>query len=109
VRAFDVLGDPARRRIRELLASGGHASGDVVAVISKEFGIGQRAVSMQLRVLRESGFAQSGPRATDGSTRSTPRRWRRSMRGSSVSEPSGAAARCLDTEIKRGRRSEETP
>jgi len=57
VHAFDVLGDPVRRRILELLAQGERASGDVVEVISEEFGIGQPAVSMQLKVLRESGFA----------------------------------------------------
>lgn len=55
--AFDVLGDPVRRRILELLAEGEHASGEVVAIISREFGITQSAVSQQLRVLRESGFA----------------------------------------------------
>jgi len=55
--AFDVLRDPVRRRILELLAGGEQSSGDVVAVISEEYGIGQPAVSMQLRVLRESGFA----------------------------------------------------
>lgn len=55
--AFDVLGDPVRRRILELLAQGEHASGEVVEVISSEFGITQSAVSQQLRVLRESGFA----------------------------------------------------
>lgn len=55
--AFDVLGDPVRRRILELLTSGEQASGDVVEVISEQFGIGQPAVSMQLRILRESGFA----------------------------------------------------
>lgn len=55
--AFDVLGDPVRRRILELLAEREQSSGDVVAVISNEFGISQPAVSMQLRVLREHGFA----------------------------------------------------
>jgi DNA-binding transcriptional ArsR family regulator len=55
--AFDVLGDPVRRRILELLAVGEHASGEVVEVISKEFGITQSAVSQQLRVLRDHGFA----------------------------------------------------
>lgn len=55
--AFDVLGDPVRRRILELLAGGEHTSGAVVAVISAEFGISQPAVSMQLKVLRDSGFA----------------------------------------------------
>ncbi len=57
--AFDVLGDPVRRRILELLAEGEHTSGQVVAVIADEFGISQPAVSMHLRVLRESGFAST--------------------------------------------------
>jgi DNA-binding transcriptional ArsR family regulator len=56
--AFDVLGDPVRRRILELLAGGEQSSGNVVEVISREFGIGQPAVSMQLKVLRDSGFAR---------------------------------------------------
>jgi DNA-binding transcriptional ArsR family regulator len=55
--AFDVLGDPVRRRILELLSTGERSSGEVVEVISEEFGIGQPAVSMQLKVLRQSGFA----------------------------------------------------
>jgi DNA-binding transcriptional ArsR family regulator len=59
VHAFDVLGDPVRRRILELLAEGEHTSGEVVAVIAAEFGISQPAVSMHLRVLRESGFAST--------------------------------------------------
>jgi DNA-binding transcriptional ArsR family regulator len=57
VHAFDVLGDPVRRRIMELLADGEQSSGAVCAVIGAEFGITQPAVSMHLRVLRESGFA----------------------------------------------------
>jgi DNA-binding transcriptional ArsR family regulator len=63
--ALDILGDPVRRRILELLAQGEHAAGEVVTVISFEFGISQPAVSQQLRVLRETGFArvrQSGTR-----------------------------------------------
>lgn len=56
--AFNVLGDPVRRRILELLSEGEHASGAVVAVISKEFGITQSAVSQQLKVLRDNGFAR---------------------------------------------------
>jgi DNA-binding transcriptional ArsR family regulator len=55
--AFDVLGDPVRRRILEILGQGEHASGEVVEVIAKEFGITQSAVSQQLKILRESGFA----------------------------------------------------
>ena len=55
--AFDILVDPVRRRILELLAGGEHASGEVVEVIEREFGITQSAVSQQLKILRESGFA----------------------------------------------------
>ncbi|MEQ1506602.1 MAG: metalloregulator ArsR/SmtB family transcription factor [Myxococcota bacterium] len=55
--AFDVLGDPVRRRILELLAEAERSSGEVVEVIGREFGITQSAVSQHLRVLRDSGFA----------------------------------------------------
>ena len=55
--AFDVLGDPVRRRILELLAAGELSAGDVAAAVSREFGISQPAVSQHLRVLRENGFA----------------------------------------------------
>jgi DNA-binding transcriptional ArsR family regulator len=64
--AFDVLGDPVRRRILELLSSGEQASGAIVAVIGREFGITQSAVSQHLAVLRDSGFASSRP---DGARR----------------------------------------
>jgi DNA-binding transcriptional ArsR family regulator len=55
--AFDVLGDPVRRRILEVLAEGEHASGEVVEIIAAEFGITQAGVSQHLKVLRDSGFA----------------------------------------------------
>jgi DNA-binding transcriptional ArsR family regulator len=57
VHAFDVLGDPVRRRILELLAAGEQSSGELTAVIQREFGISQPAVSQHLRVLRDHGFA----------------------------------------------------
>jgi len=63
--AFDVLGDPVRRRILELLADGEATSGALVAVVQREFGITQAAVSQHLKVLRDSGFATAradGPR-----------------------------------------------
>src|SRR4051794_4497222 len=62
--AFDVLGDPVRRRILELLADGEKTSGTVCAVIQEEFGISQPAVSQHLRVLREGGFATVRPDGT---------------------------------------------
>jgi DNA-binding transcriptional ArsR family regulator len=55
--AFDILGDPVRRRIVELLADGEQAAGEIGTVIRDEFGISQPAVSQHLRVLRENGFA----------------------------------------------------
>lgn len=54
--AFDVLGDPVRRRILEVLADGELAAGAVGVVVQGEFGISQPAVSQHLRVLRENGF-----------------------------------------------------
>ena len=55
--AFDVLGDPVRRRILELLAEGELSSGAIVDTIAAEFGLSQPGVSQHLRVLRDSGFA----------------------------------------------------
>ena len=55
--ALDVLGDPVRRRILELLASGERAAGALSTVIQAEFGISQSAVSQHLKVLRNNGFA----------------------------------------------------
>ena len=59
--ALDVLGDPVRRRILELIAEGDVPSGSIAAVIAAEFGISQPAVSQHLRVLRENGFATVRP------------------------------------------------
>ncbi|MEM6927154.1 MAG: metalloregulator ArsR/SmtB family transcription factor [Myxococcota bacterium] len=65
MQAFDVLGDPVRRRILEVLLEGPHTSGQIVAVIRDEFGISQSAVSQHLKVLRSNDFATvtvDGPR-----------------------------------------------
>ncbi len=59
--AFDVLGDPVRRRILELLADGELSAGEITAVVQQEFGISQPGVSQHLRVLRENGFARVRP------------------------------------------------
>jgi DNA-binding transcriptional ArsR family regulator len=66
VHAFDVLGDPVRRRILELLADGEMTSGAVCAAIQAEFGISQPAVSQHLKVLRDAGLATVRP---DGARR----------------------------------------
>ena len=62
--AFDVLGDPVRRRILELLADGELPSGAIGEVVQAEFGITQPAVSQHLKVLRDSGFATVRPEGT---------------------------------------------
>nr|WP_042197259.1 metalloregulator ArsR/SmtB family transcription factor [Kibdelosporangium sp. MJ126-NF4]CEL22846.1 Transcriptional regulator, ArsR family [Kibdelosporangium sp. MJ126-NF4]CTQ89986.1 Transcriptional regulator, ArsR family [Kibdelosporangium sp. MJ126-NF4] len=62
--AFDVLGDPVRRRILELLADGERAAGEISAVVQEEFGISQPGVSQHLRVLRDNGFATVRPDGT---------------------------------------------
>lgn len=102
--ALDVLGDPVRRRILEVLADGEQAAGDVVAVISEEFGIGQPAVSMQLKVLREAGFASVRPEgrrrlyAVSSAPLQEVDAWLEPFRQQWVS-----ALDALGTEIRRGR------
>ena len=59
--ALDVLGDPVRRRILELIADGEESAGDIGGIIQMEFGISQPGVSQHLRVLRESGFVTVRP------------------------------------------------
>jgi DNA-binding transcriptional ArsR family regulator len=56
VHAFDVLGDPVRRRILELLRDGDLPAGAIGQAVGGEFGISQPAVSQHLKVLRDSGF-----------------------------------------------------
>ena len=61
VHAFDVLGDPVRRRILELLADGEQSAGSIGATVQAEFTISQPAVSQHLKVLRDNGFASVRP------------------------------------------------
>ncbi|WP_405218549.1 ArsR/SmtB family transcription factor [Agrococcus sp. Ld7] len=103
--ALDVLGDPVRRRILELLSDGEASAGAIAAVIGQEFGISQPAVSQQLRVLREQGFATVRPEgqrrlyAVDPSGPREAREWLSAFDGFWM--PKLAA---LDTELARGRR-----
>ena len=64
VDAFEVLGDPVRRRLLELLAGGERSAGGLGSVVQAEFGITQPAVSQHLRVLRETGFVRVRPAGT---------------------------------------------
>lgn len=62
--AFEVLGEPVRRRLLELLVDGERSAGDLGAVVQEEFGISQPAVSQHLKVLRDNGFASVRPEGT---------------------------------------------
>lgn len=65
--ALDVLGDPVRRRIVEVLVGGEVTAGSIADVIRAEMGISQPAVSQHLKTLRDNGFVSV---RIDG-----PRRW----------------------------------
>ena len=53
--ALDVLSEPSRRRILDLLRTEERAVGDLVAAL----GASQPAVSKHLRVLREAGLVEA--------------------------------------------------
>jgi DNA-binding transcriptional ArsR family regulator len=57
MQTMGVVGDPVRCRIVELLGDGEQPAGRLSAIVEKEFGISQPAVSQHLKVLRESGVA----------------------------------------------------
>jgi DNA-binding transcriptional ArsR family regulator len=56
VDVFDVVADPTRRRILEIMLGGEMAVGEIADVIRGESGISAPAVSQHLGVLREHGF-----------------------------------------------------
>ncbi len=53
---FEVLAEPVRRRIVEILASGEHTAGDLEEILASEFGIGRSAVQHHLRLLTRDGW-----------------------------------------------------
>jgi DNA-binding transcriptional ArsR family regulator len=120
VHAFDVLGEPVRRRILELLTDGELTSGAVTATIRAEFDISQPAVSQHLKVLRDNGFANvraEGTRrlyAIDPTGISEVDRWLDRFRASlpAMTPPHGFWHQRLDalaTELARGRRAARGP
>jgi DNA-binding transcriptional ArsR family regulator len=52
VPSFDVLAEPTRRRILDLLLERSHAVGELVDLL----GLSQPGVSKHLRILRDAGF-----------------------------------------------------
>ena|SRR5437764_14121008 len=59
VAAFDVLAEPNRRRILDLLREKERPVGDLVSALR----VSQPAVSKHLRVLRDAGFVEVRPDA----------------------------------------------
>ncbi|NHC13861.1 ArsR/SmtB family transcription factor [Motilibacter deserti] len=108
--AFEVLGDPVRRRIVELLADGERSSGDITTTVREEFGISQPAVSQHLRVLRDNGFAFVRPEgarrlyALDAGPLAEIDQWLGRYRRFWAQRLDA-----LDTEVRRGRRDRRTP
>ena len=56
---FDVLAEPNRRRILDLLRSGERSVNELVAAL----GLSQPAVSKHLRILKEAGLVEAHPDA----------------------------------------------
>ena len=54
---FEILADPTRRHIVEVLRGGEHAVNDIV----ERVGIDQSGVSRHLNILHEAGFVQVHP------------------------------------------------
>lgn len=105
VEAFEILGDPVRRRILELLSAEERPAGEVASRIEAEFGLTQPAVSRHLRLLRESGFASVRPVGTKRLYALEPDRL--DDAGRWLSELRGQWSQRLDalsTELARGRR-----
>jgi DNA-binding transcriptional ArsR family regulator len=105
---FDALGDPTRRQILELLASGEQPAGTVVAALQARAPISQPAVSQHLRVLREAELVTvraEGTRrlyAIDAAGLNAARAWL-----TQLADPLAGFAQPLDalaTEVARGRR-----
>jgi DNA-binding transcriptional ArsR family regulator len=105
VHAFDVLGDPVRRRILELLATGELSAGDIARAVQDEFAITQPAVSQHLKVLRDNGFATVRPEgqrrlyAVDGTALHDVDQWLKTFRRFWAPRLDALA-----TEIARGKR-----
>lgn len=103
--ALDILGDPVRRRILELVREGEEPAGTLAATITDEFGISQPAVSQHLRVLRENSFVKVRPEGTRRLYAIDPEGLREASEWLSPFERfwRGPLA-ALDTELARGKR-----
>ncbi|MGV8896730.1 MAG: ArsR/SmtB family transcription factor [Rhodoglobus sp.] len=56
---YEVLAEPIRRRLVQILASGEHTAGELEGVITHEFGVGRTAVQHHLRLLLACGWTDT--------------------------------------------------
>jgi DNA-binding transcriptional ArsR family regulator len=56
---FEIMADPVRRRVVEVLAVGEHSAGVLCEIASSEFGISRSAASHHLSTLRAHGVVWS--------------------------------------------------
>ncbi|CAM4395939.1 metalloregulator ArsR/SmtB family transcription factor [Nocardia ninae] len=105
---FEALGDPVRRFILELVATGEQPAGTVVAAVQGFTRISQPGVSQHLKVLRDAGLVRvraEGTRrvyALDAAGVEVAQVWL-----SALADPLAQFAQPLDalaTEVARGRR-----
>ncbi|WP_022889608.1 ArsR/SmtB family transcription factor [Agromyces italicus] len=62
---FEILAEPVRRRIVEVLAVGSHPVGMITDVITMEFQVSRSAVSHHLKILREQQVVRVIPACTE--------------------------------------------
>jgi DNA-binding transcriptional ArsR family regulator len=62
---FEIMAEPIRRRIIEILASGEHSSGEITDAVAHEFGVTRAAISWHLGVLRTNKWVIVRPEASN--------------------------------------------
>ncbi|QIS05399.1 metalloregulator ArsR/SmtB family transcription factor [Nocardia brasiliensis] len=111
-RIFEALGDPIRRYILELVATGEQPAGVIVAAVQDHARISQPGVSQHLKVLRDAGLVRVRAAGTrrfytlDETGLLAAKAWL-----STLADPLHQLAQPLDalaTEIARGKRARRT-
>jgi DNA-binding transcriptional ArsR family regulator len=74
--AFQIMSEPIRRRIVEVLASGEHSAGNICDVIVAEFGVTRSAVFHHLAILRDNRWVDVLPDYTTLYYRLEPGAWK---------------------------------
>jgi DNA-binding transcriptional ArsR family regulator len=108
--ALDVLGEPVRRRILELLGAGEMPAGGVATALTDELGLSQPATSQHLKVLRESGLVTVRAVGTSRLYRiDRGRLAEASVWFDQFQDPWQQPLDALETELARGRRERREP